>query len=147
MDNGDRDERILGVRSPDEPVDLVLEFALDVFTALSPRDLRKEKGESTDDRELRVDNELLDASAFCFSFCSFFFSFRARCSPTNSRSGSVQITSNMAGSMPLKHVNTRWLCFGGRPRRPTGMRAPRLALQARNMCRGDLARESSKSFL
>lgn len=121
---GDRDEIILGVSRPEEAVDFALEFALDEFTDLSPRDLRKPKGESTDDRELRVDNELLDASAFCFSFCSFFFSFLARCSPTNSRSGSVQITSNIVRSGPSKHVNLRCAFAANRAARWRGRASP-----------------------
>ena len=93
---GDDVETVTGDARPDEVDDFV--FAA---VPLPPLELkcrmpllrRKPKGESVDESELRVDIEFLLAAG---SSGSFFLSFLALCSPTSSRSGSVQMTSHMA---------------------------------------------------
>lgn len=98
-DRGDRVEVLLGDASCDEAVDLELALASLVAMRFRPWDRRKAKGESEEDRELRAverDPRFLSFS-LSFSFCSLFSSFFARCSPTSSRSGSPQTTSNMIG--------------------------------------------------
>jgi hypothetical protein len=102
-DRGDRAEVLLGDASCDEAVDLELALASLVAMRLRPWDRRKAKGDSEEDRELRAverDPRFLSFS-LSFSFCSLLNSFFARCSPTSSRSGSPQTTSNMVGDKQL----------------------------------------------
>jgi hypothetical protein len=68
-----------------------------------PLERKKEKGESAEDKELRVEREDLSPRSLSLSLSrgvcfSRFLSFFARCSPTSSRLGSVQMTSNMAAA-------------------------------------------------
>lgn len=105
-DKGDRVEDSLGEASREETVDLTLPLASEVLIRFRPWDRSKENGESPDERELRAVER--DPRFCCFSFCSLFNSFFALCSPTSSRSGSVQMTSNMIdGAEDIDEANAR----------------------------------------
>lgn len=63
-------------------------------------DRKKDRPASEDDTELCVERELRDDACWlsielASDLAPFLFPFRALCSPTNSRSGSVQITSHI----------------------------------------------------
>ena len=76
-----------------------LGFVSDVLARLRLGDRRKEKRDPVDDKELRlVDGD--DRSLALFVWLRF-LSFLARRSPTSSRLGSVQMTSNMVGRVAV----------------------------------------------
>ncbi len=81
----------------DEADDFILAPALDAFACFKPRDLKRAKADSAvEDRELVVDMEPLPERVLLLSASSLSLSFLALCSPTSSRSGSVQKIPHMA---------------------------------------------------
>jgi hypothetical protein len=95
-DCGDFLEARLSEVSRDDVRDRVLPLASAVLVLLSLWERRNDSGDSSDDKELRDSREQVFFSlSLLLSFCFRLMSLRARCSPTSSMSGSVQMTSHM----------------------------------------------------
>jgi hypothetical protein len=95
-DIGDFVEDTLSEVSRDEVRDRVLALASAVLILFSLCGRRNDSGDSSDEKELRNSKELgFFSLSLPLSFCLRLMSLRARCSPTSSMSGSVQMTSHM----------------------------------------------------
>ena len=89
----------------------------------NPLELRNEKGRSLDNElfaEVDVLRDLVDAAIDCLSSCPFRLPFFARCSPTSSLSGSVQMTSHISTTrrfrratqnQVIKEVQVTWVAM------------------------------------
>lgn len=130
-DAREKGERSDDEASPDDDVAgdaAILELALAVLMCLSPRDLKRAKADSAEERELAVDMELRPCSSSPSSLFFRRFSFspsscclRALCSPTSSRLASVQTTSHIVRPGPDRET-----------RPPVESRAARQAHQGGN---------------
>lgn len=94
-ENGDSEDRRLGEASPESDGGRSRTLLFGVSTLFAPLERKKPNGASDDELESEVADVLRPDRTPCFSLSSCARPFLALCSPTSSRSGSVQITSHM----------------------------------------------------
>lgn len=91
-------EVTLGVASPEKDGERLLRWSFKIIAFLAPLDRKKLKGDSEEeefDEEVVAVAESLPEWMLLFSLSLLIRPFLARCSPTNSLSGSVHTTSHI----------------------------------------------------
>ncbi len=103
-ENGDRVDVTLGVASPEKDGERLLSVPFNVTAFLALLDRKKLKGVSEEELDEEVVADSLPERMLLFSLSPLSRPFLARCSPTNSLSGSVHITSHILMGASRKSV-------------------------------------------